>query len=274
MKRSFKKVLNKEVKHSLLTRQIIISLLIGAFISYIFIVYQPFGTYNFESKTKNLFLAGYGLIVALAYLLPQLIFNPKNGDNNKTIKFYKKAIMFVTFYLLAVAFAFVYYNIYFEWFAFTLEQLAYFFKLGAMIMFPLISIALFIIYKASGENIEEQQDLPVDEQLILSGNNKNEGALVFDRNQVGFIHANGNYIEINYNKEKQKKEVIRNTLDQIKIQLPENFIQTHRSYIVNSEKIEKVFTRDSKYIMQLKNPFAEVPVSRTYRKNIREKTGF
>lgn len=56
-------------------------------------------------------------------------------------------------------------------------------------------------------------------------------------NQILYIESDGNYLNINTN---SKTYNCRSTLSQIKNELPqETFIQVHRAFIVNKEKIEK-----------------------------------
>lgn len=78
---------------------------------------------------------------------------------------------------------------------------------------------------------------------------------------INYIVADGNYINIHTN---SKKYTIRQSLNTIAEQLPDNmFIKTHRSYLVNESKIERI-TSNSVLVNNI-----EVPLSRTFAKQLK-----
>lgn len=82
-----------------------------------------------------------------------------------------------------------------------------------------------------------------------------------DISEINYILSEGNYL-LCYTDKKNYK--CRNTIKQILEILPENiFVQTHRAYIVNKNKIEK-FTNKEIIIGQ-----AIIPVSKNYMDNIK-----
>jgi len=83
-------------------------------------------------------------------------------------------------------------------------------------------------------------------------------------NDIVFIESLSDYIKIHL--EGQKVLVTRDTLSNIEARLPVNdFIRTHRSFIVSMQKIE-TFTSDAIGIAR-----HEVPISRSYRDAVIEK---
>lgn len=56
-------------------------------------------------------------------------------------------------------------------------------------------------------------------------------------NELLFCEANGNYVNFHL---KEQKILSRMTLSETELLLPSHFIKTHRSYLVNTHKIEKV----------------------------------
>ncbi|MBC7494670.1 MAG: LytTR family transcriptional regulator DNA-binding domain-containing protein, partial [Flavobacterium sp.] len=79
-------------------------------------------------------------------------------------------------------------------------------------------------------------------------------------NELEYIKSEDHYLELFV---KNKKEVIRGTISEILLQLPPNFAQSHRSYIINKNYIVRRNTTN----IVLKNNVV-IPVSRKY------KTGF
>lgn len=78
--------------------------------------------------------------------------------------------------------------------------------------------------------------------------------------EIRFIKAYKNYLEINL---AVSSQIIRSTLTDFQQLLPtENFIQTHRSYIVNVEFLENI---GGNFVMVSKT---EIPMSRGFREHV------
>lgn len=63
-----------------------------------------------------------------------------------------------------------------------------------------------------------------------------------------------------------KKQFVRGKLSQVKLELPPNFIQSHRSYIVNSN-----FIKQTSYSTIILKNGTRIPISRTYSKAFKER---
>jgi hypothetical protein len=101
------------------------------------------------------------------------------------------------------------------------------------------------------EELKTVKRLVIEDYLMLKNNKK-----VY-LTELEYIRAEGHYLEI-YTK--NKKEVIRGTIGEILKQLPPNFAQTHRSYIVNKNFISASNTTE----IVLKSK-AIIPLSRKYK---------
>ncbi|HPR31393.1 MAG TPA: response regulator [Prolixibacteraceae bacterium] len=77
---------------------------------------------------------------------------------------------------------------------------------------------------------------------------------------IMFINSQHVYLEINTRN--GKKHLVRSTMNDYLNTLPGNFIKVHRSYIVNTECIEKITSNE----VVLKG--VSIPVSREYRKDL------
>lgn len=82
-------------------------------------------------------------------------------------------------------------------------------------------------------------------------------------NDIEYIKSDGNYLEV-YTVH-QKKHLLRLTFDDILSKLPNNFIRTHRSYVINSNMVQAV---NSIYI-QINQQ--QIPLSKTYRDDFLKK---
>ena len=102
-----------------------------------------------------------------------------------------------------------------------------------------------------------------------------------DSNLIFTIHSrNGNqnipYSSISYIEARGRKLYLRldreeigfvGTLEKLEQELPPNFCRTHRSFIVNADKIRQVQLTEN--LVLLWNGLA-VPLSRSYKKNVKE----
>ena len=90
---------------------------------------------------------------------------------------------------------------------------------------------------------------------------------------VAFVRSADNYVEIVFKEGEQfKKQLIRNTLKNVELQLKpySHFIRVHRICIVNAHYIEKLHKNYSKHWLTLKGSNEEIPVSRQYLLMLKE----
>ncbi len=84
-------------------------------------------------------------------------------------------------------------------------------------------------------------------------------------NQVLFLEADGHYCQIHI---KEKKFLVRISMLELSKRLPEDlFLQTHRSFMINMEKVDSVDLQDSVIIIGEK----QVPLSKRNRAMVLEK---
>ena len=101
------------------------------------------------------------------------------------------------------------------------------------------------------EELKNVKQLVIEDYLILKNNKK------IYLNELEYIKSEDHYLELVVN---NKKEVIRGTISEILLQLPPNFAQSHRSYIINKNHIVRRNTAN----IVLKNNVI-IPVSRKYK---------
>lgn len=110
-----------------------------------------------------------------------------------------------------------------------------------------------------------------DENVTLSGSTK-DSLTVIPENII-YIEASGNYTEVHYiDKEIIHNKLLRATIRQMEEQLQpySTLIRCHRAFIVNVNQIRNVKGNAQGYKLNLHHITTEVPVSRTYIKNLRE----
>ncbi len=137
-----------------------------------------------------------------------------------------------------------------------------------LLTLALISILLLFLvfyffraYKKSDQKVQDVVDLKnkiveqVERKHIIL-NNKQKIYL----EDICYIKSDRNYVEYYLT---NKKVIDRNKLSVIAEQLPPNFVQVHRSYLVNKNHIKSISATSLNIA-----PSTTIPISRTYKKNI------
>lgn len=106
------------------------------------------------------------------------------------------------------------------------------------------------------EELKNVKQLVVEDYLILKNNKK------IYLSELEYIKSEGHYLEVFT---QAKKEVVRGTISEILSQLPPNFSQSHRSYIINKNHIKNITTSD----IILKNQVT-IPLTRKYKDKFKE----
>jgi hypothetical protein len=137
------------------------------------------------------------------------------------------------------------------------------FNLILVISIILIGIVIYLIFvykktKASSKLIlkEKSEIIKKTERKNIVLNNKQKIYL----DEVEFIKSDRNYVEFYM---ATKKIIDRNNLKNTISKLPPNFVQVHRSYVVNKNFIK--VANSNNLIMKSQ---VEIPISRTFKKNI------
>ena len=113
-----------------------------------------------------------------------------------------------------------------------------------------------------------------NEFVTFEGNSKD--AVKVDINQLLYIEANGNYVNIHYiEDDKLKKKMLRTTIKQIEESLTDypHIIRCHRAFIVNTSVIEHVKGNSQGYRLHFNGIEDEIPVSRAFLKKIKDQIG-
>lgn len=268
------------------TRSILLRLLIiGGLVAFILIVFQPFGTEKFQHPHKNLYLAGHGIIAALAFgfvmlILPRLF--PKDFIEEKWVV-WKQILLFGFGFILSFLGSYFYMNWFFDQ-SFHLHNFISFFSVVSIIgLFPTMIITLLDNNRRHRKNRQTAENLTEKithleqkkETIQLTDENGNPAFEVTADNLV-FIQAASNYVEVHYlENDNLKKVLIRNSLSKIEKQLPfDYFKKCHRSYLANLNLIEKITGNAQGY--RLHFPFSKeitVPVSRSKGKELMKVLG-
>ncbi len=151
----------------------------------------------------------------------------------------------------------------------TLSQVNQFLKNNFLLLIG-ISIALVLLvfllyrkyYRARNRMaaVSEEKEQIASKVLRKSIELNNKQRVYLE--ELKFIKADKNYVEFHTS---EKKFVDRNTLSTVMDELPPNFIQVHRSYVINRNFI-KLITGTTVMLL----PGIEIPISRTYKAHLKK----
>jgi len=236
-----------EDKKGILLRLFIIS----ASIIFVLTVLQPFGTDEFVHPYKNLFLSGYGVIAFVAFaliflLLPEIF--PQQFMDEKW-KVWKQIALFSSALLLTFLVSYLYLHWFFESALSLSSFLGFGLAVGGIAFVPTAILTAIDFNRQfdkhqSGAKIATANlpQLQIDKTEIILYDENQKNAFTAFSNEIFFIQAANNYVEIYYKKEETSHKILmRNSLSKIEKQLnSDSILRCHRSYLVNVNLVEKI----------------------------------
>jgi len=280
------KIFNQSYPLSTIRERFIHAFVISVFVYFFLSILEPFDLNLFQEANKEWFVLGYGLSVSVLLCI-FYVFIPlaiPGIFNEKKWKVYKE-IIWIAFILCIVGFSLTIYEALIC--AKTLNWKSIYETVGktAIIgIFPLSGIVLLnyirllkkYLTEAKKINIFLNKDVEEVEEstsniVTLNSDNKSES---FQNNiqNILFIAAMGNYIEIyTENENKAKKTILRTTLNKTEKRLSEysQMYRCHRAFIVNIQNIASIDGKANGYTLHFKNLSKTVPVSRRNSSNFK-----
>jgi hypothetical protein len=280
-------------------RDVYSNFLIGCFVAFFLIVFQPFGVSIWQTNYKVLKLLGFGFVSFICPLIFRFIstsiFKKQNPEESWTV--WKETLglllvlVFITFGNLCYGNLIRISHVNFQELLLTLTATL---LLG---LFPITANVLlkynrFVILNQKDAELMEAEVLdfqhrveagsPSDivnetrltqEALILFAENEKD-KIELNPEELLFIESADNYSNIVfYRNHKVNKLLLRGSLKRIESQIAFLFIvRCHRSYIVNLKQINHIKGNAQGYRIEFKSELKEtIPVSRNYSKALFER---
>jgi hypothetical protein len=232
-------------------------------------LFVPFNINRWYSDSgiiQFLRLSSYGFIVALVFLFTQFPLRNWLKQKQFKIKFYIIWLL-IEIILISLVYMLLYGNPignFVNDFVFSIRYTV----LG--IILPYSFALMFIYYKNQRTeifNLRKNIEVPPTENLLkLSDENNRIKFSVLSSNLL-YLEGADNYVYIYYlENEKVKREILRNSLKNLEERLKqESIIRCHRSYIVNSRKIESGKKSGKTIHLKLTHVAEIIPVSPKYQ---------
>ena len=280
----------KKIPNNLIERSNIVKLvLFVVFFAFVFIViFKPFNSNSFLSISTDRFaayasiIAAIGLCVLVISRLLMYIYCSKTGKSLT----YTNYISWVVIEVLSIS---LFCNL-FAWLIGT-RKLGYFDILpdtvsytSAILLLPYVITVLYFELQEKNIDLEKLKAMPTPNYPSAEGGNtttdgkhtlinlsddKGHLKLSVDIDNLFFIEAADNYVNIYYtNKEKISKFCLRNSLKNMENINP-NLIRCHRSYIVNFGKVKVLRKEKEGLVIELDSKdIPDIPISKTYSAKI------
>ena len=260
---------------------------ISLFISLFMFVFQPFGLATIQFQNKILILFGYGAVTFVVLLfnmfVPPLVLNKTYTEKNWTLK---KQLIWVTWILFTIGIGNFLYTAWLisSFYSFKVFIIFQFYTLtiGAI---PIFIITILKNNQLLRENLKSATELNAEINTVKEETfEKNNTIALYSENDkekleiiiadILFIESVGNYVEISFVKDNTvQKSLMRSSLKRIETQL-ESFpeiLKCHRAFLVNKHNIVNVNGNSQGLKLQLKSITTEIPVSRNFVKELKEK---
>lgn len=260
-------------------------MIIVSFGIFLFILFfQPFPLEKLAFEARLIYVTGFGMILFITALLI-LILLPLALPKWFTLSIWEDTppAMLSLFLFLVSATAFAFYIRFVGKTPLTLYVL---FKIILVCLLPVG--ALWVLYRMKMQErtimILREQIKQLSSQDPHDKNNADEEPIIFssgiqsDALQVPVrdiiaLQSSDNYVEIRYfsGSGKPDKKLVRNTLKAMEktLQGKTRFVRCHRSSIVNTRHIERLFRKYGVYYLKMSDPEEAIPVSRPYVAHIK-----
>ncbi len=255
--------------------------LIGLFVSFFLIVFEPFGFGNIPTHLKYKIAFQFGGISFGISLIHEVLLFWVLGVKTDTPSWtLGKWILHVMVLVLFISIGNFLFNQHigagsYSWRSF----ISIAFSTLAIGIFPITVVGLMVMNKHQRRHKEEASHLHPHRSsngtsVVSLDTQTRSSSLEIQSDRLGFLEAMENYVVVNFaDEEKVKKEVLRNTLSNMENSLPESFVRCHRSYIVNLDLVESVSGNAQGLRLKVAGFESLVPVSRKYIPLLKKRLG-
>lgn len=262
-------------------------LLCVSIVIFILAIFEPFN-FRLNSLGQVWVLVGFALLTMLVtsiafVLLPKIFKRFYNPDKWTT----GKSLLNNVFFLIIMGIGVVCYDYFI-----VMKQLPEYFPMGFLVdllaaltigIIPLSIITIITQNNALKRNLNSSKEInqilserikisPIKEDLITLNKSTKE-SISIRPDDILYLESEGNYVNVHYRQdEKVTYKQIRSTIKQMEETLQNHpmFIRCHRAFIVNINYISNAEGNAQGYQLTLSNVPQEIPVSRTYLKNIKD----
>lgn len=236
---------------------------------FVLLVFQPFGTDDFDDPYRYEKLVGYGVLVLVSYplikwMIQRLLIKTVSSWPLQWIS------VLISGFLLVVP-CFIYYS-YVIMGSFVWSWLPSFALFSFAIGIPFVLLIIYDKWLKEKDSKKSEVHPSNERNIALTGDNKDE-TYVFRTNTLLYLQSEGNYVKVVFlDNDTVSQVLIRSTLSKLSDQLiADDFMQTHRSFMVGRKHFSRMAQQDGKYFLSSSLVSESVPVSKTFVKEVKRK---
>ncbi len=263
-----------------LKKAVIQSLLVGLFVTFVLVVFQPFGSYNWQHPYKVLILSGFGMVASVTSFLNFFVFPKLLPSVFREAQWTVwKELLWNLLPIPAGGFLSTLYGSLTGSMPLTLLQVTYMIPVVFLVgLFPAILLVLvnylYLLrkYRSPEESIlRPTPELTEDIQTLVLVADNQKDKLVLPASELLFIEASDNYCTFfHHERGKLTKTLLRSSLSRLESQIHHpRIIRCHRSYLVNLDRIQSVAGNAQGYKLFFDSYEAPVPVARSYSATVK-----
>jgi len=241
-------------------------ILVSFSVSMFILILQPFGFANYENS-KLVAASGFGLITFINLVLNNYLVKKQLRTLVKKWTAMRELFNSVGLLTVICVTNFVYFSIITDHFDLSYRELL-------SMIFITVSFGIFPVLTKYNRRRLEISTTAIAEanQIRFSSINKTERDFCIAQQDVLFIEATKNHVQIYYKEEDTiKTKCMRNTLSSVLAILPsERMFRCHRSFIINLDNIQSAKGNSNGYKVYFETYKHFIPVSRSYIKTFQQ----
>jgi hypothetical protein len=234
--------------------------------AFILIVLEPFDTNQFESSHRYLLLAGFGVMLALFYILHSALekWYFKLFNIAWTRKHELGSVVF--FVLCSGTVLFLYNYLVVNNTSYVFERHLWYYAHIVLPMSPFILIPFLWLRNRFGEI-----QVPLGTNSVEIKGELSDEKLFLKKTNLLYIKAEQNYIRVCYLNEEARfaSTLLRSTLSNSHAQAP-FLVQCHKSYLINPIRVKEVTGNSQKARILFSETQDAVPLSKSFYKKVKE----
>ncbi|MFZ1498077.1 MAG: LytTR family DNA-binding domain-containing protein [Saprospiraceae bacterium] len=275
-------ILKAQYPNSETNKEIILtSSIVGILLYLLLIIYQPFGTSQFEHPHKYLLLFPYAVITGFSFFWVNLLMSKQKRKWTIGSELFKNFLIL----LLISSLSYLYNTLFLSKVNLSFENYLYMFAYTLALALPVSAIYILARYiYLNNKNKPIKNTNISDGKSVIKSEKYNEIIESDLKQKLYIVSENGNFcIEVQqedfvfaesadnycivyfYKNDILQKEILRISLTKLLSQIQTDSIKkVHRSFIVNLKKVNKLKGNTSGYKISIANIEKELTISRNY----------
>lgn len=238
-----------------LSRSALGSILLGGFVAGFLIVFKPFDTSEASIPNLNLFLSGYGLVIAAVTFIPNLLIRLLVPGWLSELRWNIGRQILYLFVIVSLGISASYAYLLLAGGQANWRDYFFFYRNGLLVAsMPIIIITLLDYIRklryyetgaASFNAVPPSVKSKGSAELFELSDAQGRRELSIHPDELWCLHSDGNYVEVWFSQNEAgdyERKLIRNTLSELTEQLPAsaNFLLCHRSWVVNADLVQNL----------------------------------